>query len=182
MQRGAAQIVESSRIRTLLARRWSHRPPVPRGVSALLTLLFWGVWIYLVLPLLTAVLWFFGVRRFAGEVGADGYDGLGRSLLVYSAVLLALVVLLVAWIVWNVVRYGGASDFRTVERAEVTDQEVWEAFGLDARLLERLRQGRMVRIDVDTSGRVVLAATPEPPVISPPVAAELALVGAGLDE
>jgi poly-beta-1,6-N-acetyl-D-glucosamine biosynthesis protein PgaD len=182
MPPGAAQIVESSRIRALLARRWSHRRPVPSGVSALLTLLFWGAWLYLVLPLLTAVLWFFGLRRFAGEVGADGYGGLGQSLLAYSAVLLALVALLVTWIVWNVVRYGGASDRRTVERAEVTDQEVWAAFRLDARLLERLRQGRMVRIDVDTSGRVVLPATPEPPAIRQPAAAELVLVGAVLDE
>jgi poly-beta-1,6-N-acetyl-D-glucosamine biosynthesis protein PgaD len=167
MPPGKAPIGESSSIRELLARRWSQRRPVPTGLLSVFTLLFWAVWVYLVLPLATAVMWVLGVRLFGERMEADGYEGLRHSLISYSGVLLVLVGLLAVWIAWNVFRYGGSSDRRTVKRAEVTDPEVWEAFRLDDSLLEPLRQARMVRIDVNAAGCVVVLATHQARVVSP---------------
>ena len=158
MPPGKAPIAESSTVDALLARQWSHRRPLPTGLLALLTVLFWGVWLYLVLPLVSLLLWAFGVRFFRKELANGGYEGLRSSLLSYSSILLVLVGLLALWIVWNVMRYGGSRDRRTVKRAEVTDLEVRKAFRLDESLLDSMRAGRLVRVDLDPEDCVTLIA------------------------
>ncbi len=167
MPSGEAPIAESSTLDALLARHWSHRRPLPTGILSLLTLLFWVVWLYLVLPLVSLLLWFFGVRLFIQEIAKGAYEGLRTSLAAYSLVMLILVGLLALWIAWNVVRYGGGHDRRTVRRAEVTDGEVREAFHLDAGLLSVLRGERLLRVDLDGDGGVMLIAPAPSRMASP---------------
>jgi biofilm PGA synthesis protein PgaD len=174
MPPGEAPIAETSTVDALLARRWSHRRPLPTGLLALLTVLFWGVWLYLVLPLVSLLLWAFGVRFFVEQIRQDGYTGLLSSLIAYSAVLLVIAGLLALWIAWNVVRYGGSSERRTVRRAEVSDTAVREAFRLDEGLLSVLRDRRLVRADLDGDGCVVLIADAPPRVAGPEAAADSA--------
>jgi poly-beta-1,6-N-acetyl-D-glucosamine biosynthesis protein PgaD len=156
MESGEARIAESSTVDALLARHWSHRRPIPTGILALLTTLFWAVWLYLVLPLVSLLLWALGARVFLEQLGQGGYEGLLASLATYSSVLLAIVSVLALWIVWNVVRYGGSSDRRTVKRAEVPDWVVRGTFRLDENLLAVLRAERLVRVDFEGEGVVVL--------------------------
>jgi biofilm PGA synthesis protein PgaD len=172
MVSGKAPIAESSTVDALLARHWSHRRPVPTGILALLTVLFWAVWLYLVLPLVSLLLWALGVRVFLEQFRQGGYEGLLASLATYSSVLLVIVSLLALWIVWNVVRYGGSSDRRTVKRAEVPDWVVRGAFRLDEKLLSVLRAERLLRVDFEGEGVVVLpgarplAASPASPAMA----------------
>jgi biofilm PGA synthesis protein PgaD len=169
MQSGAAPIVEASTLDALRARQWSGRRPLPTGILSALTLLFWGVWLYLVLPLVSLVLWVFGVRFVIREITEGGYEGLRASLFAYSSVLLGLLGLLALWIAWNVTRYGGDKDRRTVKRGEVGDAEVRKAFQLDEGLLSALRGERFVRVDFNGGGVVVMAAA-LPRVAAPAVA------------
>lgn len=170
MPSGEAPIAESSTVDALLARHWSHRRPVPTGILALLTVLFWAAWLYLVLPLVSLLLWALGVRVFLEQFRQGGYEGLLASLAAYSSVLLVIVGVLAFWIVWNVVRYGGSSDRRTVKRAEVPDWVVRGTFHLDEKLLSRLRAERLVRVDFGGEGVVVIpdarlpAASPATPL------------------
>ena len=159
MLSGKALIAKSSTIDALLARQRSHRRPLPTGIVALLTLLFWGVWLYLVLPLVSLLLWFFGVRLFIQEITKGAYEGLRLSLADYSLILLVLVALLALWIAWNVSRYGGSNDRRTVRLADVTDREVQKWFRLDESLLSVLRGERFVHVDLDGDGCVMVMAT-----------------------
>ena len=167
MPSGKAPIAESSTLDALLARHWSHRRPLPTGVLSVLTLAFWMIWLYLVLPLVSLLLWFFGVRLVFQQIVTGGYEGLRASLAAYSLVLLVLVGLLALWIAWNVVRYGGDNDRRTVRRAEVTDGEVQKAFQLDDSLLAVLRGDRLVRIDLDGDGCVMVIAAAPPARVVP---------------
>jgi poly-beta-1,6-N-acetyl-D-glucosamine biosynthesis protein PgaD len=166
MPSGEALIAETSTVDALLARHWSHRRPVPTGLFALLTVFFWVGWLYLVLPLVSLLLWAFGVRFFMEQIRQGGYEGLIASLLAYSTVLLVIVSLLALWIAWNVVRYGGDSDRRTVKREEVPDWVVRGAFRLEDRLLTVLRDKRLVRVDFDSDGVVVIADA-RPRAVSP---------------
>ena len=174
MQSGEAPIAEASSIDALRARQWSRRRPLPTGILSALTLLFWGVWLYLVLPLFSLLLWVLGVRFVIREIAEGGYEGLRASLVAYSSVLLGLLGLLALWIAWNVSRYGGDKDRRTVKRAEVGDAEVRKAFQLDESLLSALRGERFVRVDLDGDGVVVMMAAPPrlaapaAPAIAPP--------------
>lgn len=157
MPPGKAPIAESSTVDALLARQWSHRRPLPAGILTLLTVLFWGVWLYLVLPLVSLLLWAFGVRFLFMQIRQGGYEGLLRSLLTYGVVLIVLVGLLALWITWNVVRYGGSSDRRTVKRTEVPDWVVRGKFRIDDSLLSVLRAERLVRVDFEGDDVVVIA-------------------------
>ena len=172
MQSGEAPIAEASTLDALRARQWSHRRPLPAGIVSALTVLFWGVWVYLVLPLVSLLLWFFGVRFFIRELAEGGYEGLRASLVAYSSVLLVLVGLLALWIVWNVVRYGGSKDRRTAKQDEVDDARVREAFDLDESRLAALRGQRFLRVDLNGGGLVVMPAAP-PRVVAPAAAPEI---------
>ncbi len=154
MQSGAALIDEASTIEAMRARRGAPRRPLPTGMLGTLTVVFWAVWIYLILPLVSLVLWVSGVRLFAREIGADSYGGLAQTLIAYSSTLLVLVALLALWIAWNVARYGGTHDRRRVKADEIADRVVWERFRLDDALGQSLRQARSVRVDVDETGFV----------------------------
>ncbi|MFL6233087.1 MAG: poly-beta-1,6-N-acetyl-D-glucosamine biosynthesis protein PgaD [Thermoanaerobaculia bacterium] len=171
MQSGEAPIAEVSTLDALRARQWSRRRPLPTGILSALTVLFWGVWLYLVLPLVSLLLWVVGVRFFIREIAGGGYEGLRASLVAYSSVLLGLVGLLALWIAWNVTRYGGSKDRRTVKRGEVGDAEVREAFRLDESLLSALRGQRFVRVDLNGGGLVVMPAAP-PRMAAPALAVE----------
>jgi poly-beta-1,6-N-acetyl-D-glucosamine biosynthesis protein PgaD len=157
---GEAPIAEASTLDALRARRWSHRGPLPNGFLSLLTVLFWGLWLYLVLPLVSLLLWALGLRLFVRELTRGSYEGLLTSLIAYSSVLLVFVGLLALWIAWNVVRYGGRNDRRSRKREEVTDREIQEAFRLDDSLLSTLRDERVVRLDLDAEDCVVMTAQP----------------------
>jgi biofilm PGA synthesis protein PgaD len=166
MPPGKAPIAESSTVDALLARQWSHRRPLPTGLLTLLTVLFWGVWLYLVLPLVSLLLWAFGVRFLVEQIRLGGYEGLLGSLITYGVVLLVLVSLLAVWIAWNVVRYGGGSDRRTVKRAEVPDWVIRGAFRVDESLLSVLRAERLVRVDFEGDDVVVIGDA-RPRAVSP---------------
>lgn len=154
MQSGAALIDEASTLEAMRARRGSPRRALPTGMLGTLTVVFWAVWIYLILPLVSLVLWVSGVRLFAREISADGYRGLAQTLIAYSSTLLVLVALLAFWIAWNVSRYGGTHDRRRIKAAEIADRVVWQRFRLDDTLGQSLREARSVRVEVDDKGFV----------------------------
>lgn len=177
MQSGKAPIAESSTVAPMMARQWSHRRPLSAGVVSMLTVICWTVWLYLVLPLISLLLWALGLRLFVTEIARGAYEGLRSSLVSYSFVIAGIAVLLACWIVWNVRQYGGSHDRRTVKRADVTDLEVQKAFAVDEGLLASLRNGRLLRVDLDGAGGVrILAAGArahpvpalEPPAAPPP--------------
>lgn len=150
MRFGEAPIAEHSSLRAMLERRWYHRRRVRQGLVYMLTVLFWGLWTYLVLPVVSLVLWFMGARLFYEQmVELGGYESLIRSLGAYSAVFLAIVAFLLLWILWNVTRYGGHKDRRTVKAPDVSDAEVATVRMLDESLLPELRTRRRMVVDLD---------------------------------
>ena len=157
MPSGAARIADASTIAEL-RRRGARGKPLPAGMLGVLTVICWALWIYLVLPLLSLFLWVTGVRLFARQVPAAGYHALATTLLAYSTTLVVLVGLLAIWIFWNVARYAGKLDRRTVKRPEVASVEVWKSFRLDAGIGQSLRAARSMRVDLDRDGCLVMLA------------------------
>jgi biofilm PGA synthesis protein PgaD len=155
MLSGAARIGESSTIAEL-RRRGARAKPVPAGMLGALTVACWAVWIYLVLPLVSLFLWVSGVKIFVRENPAGSYRALAQTLLSYSSVLVVLVGLLAIWIFWNVARYAGKLDRRTVKRPEVTSLEVSRRFRLDDSIGQPLRAARAIRVDLDRDGCVMV--------------------------
>ena len=163
MRPGAAPIAETSTREALQSRRSSHRRPLRAGAAGLLTALFWGLWLYLVLPLVTLLLWVAGIELVTREAVEANRTALLHTMSTYSVVLLVVLALLVAWIAWNVVRYGGARDRRTVKRPDVAPSDVWERFRVDHSIGETLQQTRFARVDFDREGCVTLLTLGSPP-------------------
>lgn len=143
-----------------------RRGPAEIGLFAFLTILAWGVWIYLVLPLAVLVLWWLGVERVFEEVFTVGYEDLSQTLLSYTGVFLVMISLFGLWVLWNVVCYGGTVG--PDDRApRVAGRRARRAAGVARGELAALRNARVVRVDLDEEDRVlVLGGAPARPPAS----------------
>lgn len=73
-----------------------------------LTLLFWAVWIYLWLPLVTLAGWYFGVRRFVDVMIVEqGIHTLHAVIAFYVATIAIMGGLLIGWATYNRIRFRG---------------------------------------------------------------------------
>lgn len=125
---------------------------------AVLTGVFWAIWVYLALPLISVLLWLFGARRFVQNVGRESIEQLRDAMIAYSSVLLVIVGLLAAWILWNVLRYGGTNDRRNEKLPEAPDEDLFRAFRVAPGLVDRLRGAHRARLDLDAAGDVMILA------------------------
>jgi len=79
-----------------------------RVVSTGMTVVFWGLWVYLWLPLVALLGWAFGIERFYDEM--IRLEGLGRVLELlgwYALVITVLAGSLVLWATYNYLRFRG---------------------------------------------------------------------------
>lgn len=138
------------------------REVVSKGMVGALTVACWALWIYLILPLVSLLLWVSGVRTLARELPSGGYSALAHTLVSYSLVLVILVSLLGFWIWWNVARYSGANDRRTLKRPEATHTNVWRSFQVDESIGQAIRDARSIRVDLDSAGCLVVLEDASP--------------------
>ncbi len=121
-----------------------------------LTLLFWGVWIYLVTPLLSLLLWLAGIYLFVDRmITLGGYRGFADQLLNYSVTVLLMWALLTLWVFWNLTRYGH-HERRNVRPRHVSDRQMAEAMGLPEDLVHDLRRARRVALHFKSENRPVI--------------------------
>lgn len=154
MRSGTAPIAELSTLSSFLDRRYRLRR-LGGGVLVAVTALFWGMWIYLAMPLLSLLLWTFGMRLYYRQmVELGGHEALLHSLAGYSLVLLGIGCALALWIVWNLRRYGGARDRRHRARPPAPGPDVAALFQLSPERLHELRSGKVMRLDFDAEGGV----------------------------
>lgn len=162
MRPGRAPTVDGERMEPV-RRPWHHpwppRRPGEIGLLAFLTVLFWGLWIHLVLPLVGLVLWWLGIERLFEEVLVVGYTDLSQTLLSYTGIFLVMVSLFGLWVLWNVVCYGG-SVHPDDKLPRVARSEVRQVFALSHTDLATLRSARVVHVDLDPDDRVRVAALP----------------------
>lgn len=147
----------------LIIERPDLQTPPQRVMSGMLTAAFWVVWIYLWLPLIGVLGWAFGVSRFYEEmITFDGYEALLELLDVYLKVVALLAGSLIAWAVYNWIRFRGED--RRKARAEVTTAEIAEYAGLDAAQLERWQSAQILRVEHHDDGRIagVSVLSPQP--------------------
>lgn len=135
--------------------------PRPRSwryaVEIATTTLFWGLWAYLVMPLLSLLLWYFGIQIFVEEmIVLGGYQAFLEELGRYGAVVLAMLLATVTWVSWNVRRYGGEHNTRTHMLAAVTLMETADAAGLTPETIETLQQRRRLTVSFDDNDRLCL--------------------------
>lgn len=112
------------------------------ALEVTVTTVFWGLWLYIVMPLISALLWVAGVHVFVEQMFVlGGYEALIERLSAYGGVVLAMLAVISLWIAWNVRHYGHRNT-RTHALAAVTLMEQGAAAGVDAERLGKLHHVR----------------------------------------
>jgi poly-beta-1,6-N-acetyl-D-glucosamine biosynthesis protein PgaD len=123
--------------------RWRH------ATEYTVTTLFWLAWLYLVMPLVSLLLWALGVQLFMDEMLVrGGYEALIGELANYSLVILSMLAATLIWVYWNL-RHYGRHEKRTFQPAPVSVEEMATSSGLAADVMPGIWASRQLRITFD---------------------------------
>lgn len=131
-----------------------------RNLYASLTVLAWFAWIWLWLPLITLVAWLLGFDHAYGRVVLDNVEHGFSDLMFLLRCASACALILVLWIGYNYLRFGGRERRREVEQVE--PETIAHYFGANEIVSDRLRRMRRSVLHVDPSGRPVRAVIDRP--------------------
>lgn len=129
-----------------------------RAAELTLTMIFWGVWIYLVMPLISLLLWLGGVYLFVDRmITLGGYRTFADQLVNYGATVLIMWALLTLWVLWNLGRYG-RNERRNVRPRHVSDKQMATSMGLKSDMVARLRSRKSIALHFESENRPVIEA------------------------
>lgn len=130
-----------------------------RAAELVMTVVFWGLWIYLVTPLLSLVLWYGGIKLFVDQmITLGGYQAFADQLVNYGAAIFVMWLLLTLWVIWNMRRYGQRNR-RTVLPAHVQKAQMAETLNLSLETMRRLHASRVTYLHFDDKGCPVIEKT-----------------------
>ncbi len=116
--------------------------------EGILTVLFWGFWVYLWLPLISVIAWLLGFRiLYIHMVELGGFDGFLQQLDTFSIGIGLLSGSLALWSLYNLKRYGS---YNRRNKVEWTDMEKLAAdFSLTTREVSEIQQAKIVSFHFD---------------------------------
>ena len=128
------------------------------GAELMITALFWGIWVYFILPIVSLMLWLAGFYIFTEQmVMLGGYQSFLDRLFEYGLVILGMMVLILIWINWNK-QYYGNSNKRSRPPEPVTRNELAEFAGVSPETIKALHRQRHTVVYFDDRDRLVVAS------------------------
>lgn len=145
-----------------------------RFVSRTLTLVFWGVWVYLWLPVITLVGWLAGLQRFHFHmIVLEGYQGFLGLLAIYAVIILAMAGTLIGWAKYNHLRFRGVERRRARPSVSVEAlarhvanpvDEIHRWRGAQIAVVHHDTHGGIRSVTVECDGRLPAAVEVPPPL------------------
>jgi poly-beta-1,6-N-acetyl-D-glucosamine biosynthesis protein PgaD len=124
-----------------------------RTRDAVLTMIMWGVYIYLWIPLITLGAWLVGFERFYEVlIVYGGVNMLMDMLDWYAVVIITIATIIVTWSGINYRRFHGKERRRSA--GHTTAHDISEFFGIPEKEVNRLRMSRRLQIDLDELGHI----------------------------
>jgi len=135
-----------------------------RFMSRTLTLVFWGVWVYLWLPVITLAGWLAGLERFHFHmVVLEGYQGFLDLLVIYALIILGLGGVLIGWAKYNHLRFRGVERRRA--RPQVSVEAIARYVGRTGAEIEGWRAAQIAVVHHDAQGAIAaVEVAPHKPV------------------
>ena len=144
-------------MRPLLIERPERQSVTQRWGYSLLTLAFWGVFIYFLRPVLTLAVWVIGYWRFHDVmIESHGIEHLASLLLIYLLIILGMSLSLVGWGFYNLMRYG-RHEKRITQPESSTPEMLAEYFMVEPDDVRTWQDTKCLVIHFDSSGRIVNA-------------------------
>lgn len=131
-----------------------RRAAVRRTTEITVTGLFWLAWLYLIAPLLSALLWLAGVQLFTEEMLVQGgYRSVLENLRDYGLVVLGMTMSILIWVEWNLRRYG-RRNLRQRQPAAVAADELATLVRCETDGVVAMQQATRIVVDFDLEDRL----------------------------
>jgi len=132
------------------------------AVEGLLTVAFWVLYIYVLLPIFTLVLWVFGVRTIYDEIfGLKGYLALIDILKNGGLITFAILAVLAGWAYYNYRMFMYRGERRSSRVSISNDREISRLLSVDLDSLEGIRKLRRLKVKIEGEHYLVEKESPE---------------------
>lgn len=132
-----------------------------RFAYSFLTFLFWVLWIYLWLPLVSLLAWWIGVDLFYQEMIVQyGYQSVLKLARWFSLVVLLAGVLILGWASYNLLRFGKKDRRKAIDVVKKVDMA--KAFKIDVKQLGKYHRTKCMIIHHDKRGKIDRIERQEP--------------------
>lgn len=136
--------------------------PKQRLILGSITLLFWVLWFYLWIPVISVLAWVFGIKLFEYHmIELGGYQDLVELLGWYVAGIFLLGGSLIAWATYNIQRFKQVT--RRGVRSEVTIENQARHFQVDVEALQVHRNSQLVEIEYNENLQITRVGSPQNP-------------------
>jgi len=93
-------------VKRIVINRPELQSPLQRATTRGITLVFWVIWIYLWLPLISLVAWWVGIQLFREHMlDNNGYQALFNDMHQYALTIAFIAVVLIGWARYNLLRF-----------------------------------------------------------------------------
>jgi poly-beta-1,6-N-acetyl-D-glucosamine biosynthesis protein PgaD len=128
------------------------KSPLRRVVEDTITVVCWGVYLYLLLPMFTLVLWIFGIQTIFDQIiGERGYEELIRLLENGGITTLVILLLISGWTYYNYLWFMRRGERRGNQVRISSDVEMSAMLETDITAMEEIRNARRLEIRVEGS-------------------------------
>ena len=126
------------------------KSPLRRVVEDTITVVCWGVYLYLLLPMFTLVLWIFGIQTIFDQIiGEKGYEELIRLLANGGITTLVILLLISGWTYYNYLWFMRRGERRGNQVRISSDVEMSAMLETDITAMEEIRNARRLEIRVE---------------------------------
>jgi biofilm PGA synthesis protein PgaD len=126
-----------------------------RYTSTFLTLVFWILWFYLWVPLITLAGWWFQIRLFEQEmVMVEGFDAFLEVLPTFIAVIFALTGTLGFWALYNYQRFKGIDRRKPVP--SVGKDDLIELLPITESGLTAMQSNKISVVKITEQGEIIV--------------------------
>ena len=126
------------------------KSPLRRGVENFITTVCWGIYLYLLLPIFTLVLWIFGIQTIYTELfGAKGYEELIRLLKNGGITTLVILIIISGWTYYNYFWFKRRGERRGNSVRISSDADMSALLETDVSAMEEIRKSRRLEICVE---------------------------------
>lgn len=140
--------------KSLIIERPELQTPQQRYIFSFLTLIFWIIWFYLWLPLLSLFAWLLGFEYFyESMIRLNGFQGLLDLIGWYGIVIAASAVILVFWSAYNLSRFQGKNKRTTNIR--VSGEQMAGFFHIKESAVQTCQHEKRVVIDFNQNGSIL---------------------------
>ncbi|HET6489167.1 MAG TPA: poly-beta-1,6-N-acetyl-D-glucosamine biosynthesis protein PgaD [Syntrophales bacterium] len=128
------------------------KSPLRRVVEDTITVVCWGIYLYLLLPMFTLVLWIFGIQTIFDQIiGEKGYEELMRLLANGGITTLVIFLLVTGWTYYNYLWFMRRGERRGNQVRISSDVEMSALLETDITAMEEIRNARRMEIRVEGS-------------------------------